>query len=86
MSKVKQKQIKRRAEIIEAAIVLMNGTPFEELSVNDICAAAGISVGSFYHYFYEESRHPIGLFGLIDDYLIEEVFPKLDHADEAQNS
>lgn len=48
MSKVKKKQIKRRAEIIGAAIGLMNETPFDELTINDICEASGISVGSFY--------------------------------------
>ena len=51
MSKVKEKQLRRRSEIIEAVIPLKGSVPFEQLSVNEICSAAGISVGSFYHYF-----------------------------------
>jgi len=85
MSKVKQKQIKRRSEIIEAAIPLLNSVPFDELSVNDICEAAGISVGSFYHYFTKKSDLLVGLLGLIDDYMETEAFPQLHKDDELEN-
>ena len=75
MSKVKEKQLRRRSEIIEAVIPLIASVPFDELSVNEICEAAGISVGSFYHYFEKKSDMLVGLLGLIDEYLESEVCP-----------
>lgn len=77
MSKVKEKQQRRRSEIIEALIPLIASVPFEQLSVNEICAAAGISVGSFYHYFEKKSDLLVGLLGLIDEHLEEAVYPLL---------
>ncbi len=77
MSKVKEKQLRRRSEIIEAVIPLIASVPFDELSVNEICEAAGISVGSFYHYFEKKSDMLVGLLGLIDEYLESEVYPRL---------
>ena len=75
MSKVSEKQRQRRSEIIEAVIPLIASVPFDKLSVNEICGAAGISVGSFYHYFEKKSDMLVGLLGLIDEYLEEKVFP-----------
>ncbi len=77
MSKVREKQLQRRSEIIEAVIPLIGSVPFEQLSVNEICSAAGISVGSFYHYFDKKSDLLVGLLGLIDEYLEEKVYPML---------
>lgn len=77
MSKVSEKQQRRRSEIIESIIPLIASVPFDKLSVNEICAAAGISVGSFYHYFEKKNDMLVGLLGLIDEYLEEEVFPLL---------
>ena len=77
MSKVAEKQLRRRSEIIEAVIPLIGSVPFEQLSVNEICSAAGISVGSFYHYFEKKSDLLVGLLGLIDEYLEEKVYPCL---------
>ena len=85
MSKVRQKQIKRRSEIIEAAIPLLNCVPFDELSVNEICEAVGISVGSFYHYFEKKSDLLVGLLGLIDEHLEASVYPLLNSDDELAN-
>ncbi len=77
MSKVSEKQLRRRSEIIEAVIPLIGSVPFEQLSVNEICSAAGISVGSFYHYFEKKSDLLVGLLGLIDEHLEEKVYPLL---------
>ncbi|MBO5976389.1 MAG: TetR/AcrR family transcriptional regulator [Oscillospiraceae bacterium] len=77
MSKVKEKQLRRRSEIIEAVIPLIASVPFDALSVNEICLSAGISVGSFYHYFEKKSDLLVGLLGLIDEYLEAEVYPRL---------
>ena len=85
MSKVQQKQLKRLTEIIETAIRLMNDTPFDALSVSDICEAADISIGSFYHYFSRKSDLLVGLLSLVDEALEETVFPSLTHPDQRED-
>jgi len=85
MSKVKQKQMQRRTEILEAAIPLISSTAFDELSVADICSAAGISVGTFYHYFDKKSDVLIGLLSIIDESLEADVFPRLNNENEMEN-
>ncbi len=42
---------KTRAEIIEAATELFGSHGFHQVTVGDICAAAGLSRGGFYHHF-----------------------------------
>ena len=85
MRKVQMKQMKRRAEIIETVLPLLESTPFEELNVTAICKYAGISVGTFYHYFTTKSDLLAGLLGLIDGYFINDVFPLLTSEQEAEN-
>ena len=85
MSKVKQKQAQRRAEIIRAAAPLIADVPFEEISIEEICAEIGLSVGSFYHYFTSKSDLLIGLLWLIDGDMQERVFPLMTNYDELEN-
>lgn len=85
MSKIHQKQIQRRFEIIDKVMKLTEKTPFEDLSIRDICAGSGISVGSFYHYFKEKSDLVCGLMELIDDYMEENVLPLLTNESEFEN-
>ena len=85
MSRVQQKQRKRRTEIIETTIRLMSDTPFEQLSVSDICEAANLSIGSFYHYFSKKSDLLVGLLSLVDSALEEEVYPSLTSENELEN-
>jgi len=75
----------RRAEIIEKVIPLISSIPFDDIGIVDICAAAGISSGTFYHYFDKKSDLLVGLLGLIDDYMAEEAFPHLKAEDEIEN-
>ncbi len=75
MSKIREKQSKRRAEILEKVMELLKAKPFEEITVVDICRASGISVGSFYHYFRRKSELLTGMMGLIDLYMLDRVFP-----------
>lgn len=86
MSKVvKEKQAKRRSEIIESVIPLIASEDFDRISVSDICKAAGISIGSFYHYFTQKTDILVGLMLIIDEDLEENVFPLLTHEDEMEN-
>lgn len=85
MTKVKQKQSKRRVEMLEAAIPLISQRPFEEISVAEICQALGISVGSFYHYFKKKDDLLVGLLWIIDEDLAENTFPLLTCESEIEN-
>lgn len=85
MSRVGEKQEMRRIEIIEKTLKLMETMPFDEMSIQDICSFANISIGSFYHYFSKKSDLLIGLLGLIDVYMEEQVFPFLTSDNELEN-
>ena len=85
MTKVKQKQSRRRIELLEAAIPLISQRPFEEISVAEICRALGISVGSFYHYFKKKDDLLVGLLWIIDEDLAENTFPLLKRENEIEN-
>ncbi len=85
MTKVKQKQSRRRIEILEAAIPLIAQRDFEEVSVSEVCQAVGISVGSFYHYFRKKDDLLVGLLWIIDEDLEENTFPRLTCENEIDN-
>ena len=85
MTTTEKKQNMRRKEIIKAIHPLLTGTPLSELSVKDICAAAGISVGTFYHYFKQKEDLAIVLWTKADEYLVESVFPNMTDEDEIEN-
>jgi len=46
-----------RERIFSAAITLINRDGFDAVSLQEICTAAGVSVGSFYHHF--RSKHDL---------------------------
>lgn len=85
MSKIKQKQQKRREEIVASALGLLTHSDFDDISVSDICRAADISIGSFYHYFTSKNDVLVGLMGLIDIYMEDTVLPLLTSENEAEN-
>lgn len=85
MSKIRQKQIQRRSEIIDKVMQLTENTPFEELSIRDICEGTGISVGSFYHYFREKGDLVCGLLERIDVAMEKEIIPNLTSESDHEN-
>jgi AcrR family transcriptional regulator len=42
---------KRRAQLVQTGVDLLGQRPYDELSIDDIATAAGISKGLLYHYF-----------------------------------
>ncbi len=46
----------RRAQLLESGRELFNNRPYEEISIDDIADAAGISKGLLYHYFKGKRR------------------------------
>ncbi len=85
VSKIHQKQVQRRIEILEKVLHLMKTKSFEEISVQEICTTADISIGSFYHYFKQKSDILASLMELIDIYMLEHVFPLLTNASALEN-
>ena len=82
MAKIKQKQMQRRSEIIETVIPLLEKTSFEDLSMADICQAAGISVGSFYHYF-KGKDDLLGTLSMLFDAKYQELKSVMNPASDA---
>lgn len=85
MSKVKEKQARQRTKIIESVIPLIASEDFERISVAELCQAAGISIGTFYHYFAKKTDLLIGMLWIIDEDLEENVFPLLTNKEEMEN-
>lgn len=67
---LREKQsIETQLKIVRAALALMKEKGYENVGVRDICNAAGISTGAFYHHFKsKEDMINIG-FGTYDEYL-----------------
>jgi|GEM_PF-1111776 AcrR family transcriptional regulator len=80
-----EKSAKKRNEIVDKAIAMQNQLDMKEATVRSICAAAGISVGTFYHYFPEKNSLITSILGRIDIYLTEEVAQQLCSKDEIEN-
>ena len=74
--KLNSRQLKSqntRDKIYNIAIKLMESKGFDNITVSEICQAAGVSVGSFYNHF--ESKHDIISedFKLADDYFLNTI-------------
>ncbi|KNZ40221.1 TetR/AcrR family transcriptional regulator [Acetobacterium bakii] len=82
---VKNKQLLKRKAIVDAVLKLMEEYEFDNLTVRMICDTAGISVGTFYHYFSEKNALISEILGQIDLYLEEQAVDKLTHDDELEN-
>lgn len=85
MKTTEKKQVKRRKEIIEAIMPTLEQIPLDELSIKDICTIAGISVGTFYHYFERKEDLGIAVLMKADEYLACNVFPHMTSYNEIEN-
>ena len=77
----------KRRQIIDSTIKLLRKTGFEKVSVRTICQNADISIGTFYHYFYFRDKDDLlrAVLGDIDEYLLDEIQPKLTHDSQLEN-
>ncbi len=85
MGLIRKKQVAKREEIIEQAVLLSDKIGMENMTIRKICKAAGISSGTFYHYFGKKANLIVELFSLIDDYLEENVIGRLNDDNELVN-
>lgn len=68
LSKRKLQARETRKRILESALSLFREKGFDQVSIDEITSAAGVSKGSFYTYFQTKSDIIIEEFRLIDDY------------------
>lgn len=68
LSKRKLQARETRRRILDSALTLFREKGFDQVSIDEITTAAGVSKGSFYTYFQTKSDIIIEEFRLIDDY------------------
>jgi AcrR family transcriptional regulator len=68
----RSKQTKEK--IIHAAIALIQERGYEKTTSNDIAAAAGVSVGSFYTYFTDKRQLLLTIFDRLSDEFSKNIF------------
>lgn len=55
MTKRQQQAAEMKLKIYRNAVFLFKTKPYESITIADICAASGISMGNFYHYFKDKN-------------------------------
>jgi AcrR family transcriptional regulator len=63
-----------KEKIIQAAIQLFQERGYEKTTSNDVAAAAGVSVGSFYVYFTDKRQLLLTIFDRLADELFKNIF------------
>ncbi len=81
MTSRKQQAIQSKRHILETAFTLTEERGFDSLTIQDICRAAGVSVGAFYHYFASKEALILEWYGVADEYFQDNVIPRLEKSD-----
>ncbi len=66
-----------REKIYRTAVNLITERGFDKITVDEICKAAGVAKGSFYHYFKSKDDIVIEAYNVLDRYFMEEVVNEL---------
>lgn len=66
MTRESLQTIEKKKYIVNCAVGLMDECGFKNVTVQDICKAANISVGSFYHYFSSKDSIAKEMYYLMD--------------------
>ena len=69
-----QAEATRRA-ILDAAGALSRQTPFSKVSIRDICQAAGVTTGAFYHHFSSKEDLLNQGFSSLDSFIEKSLVP-----------
>ena len=85
MAKPQEKANARRREIVTAILNNMTEVDYQDITISSMCQAAGISVGSFYHYFGDKAGIIPETFAIIDGHIEENLIPALQDENELQN-
>ncbi|MEF2074184.1 TetR/AcrR family transcriptional regulator [Consotaella aegiceratis] len=82
-TKRRQQAAKTRAKLSSTALGLIEKRGIENVKIQDIATAAGVSVGVFYHYFPSKQHVIFDLYREADEIFRNDVAPKLDAASAA---
>lgn len=80
-----RKAVAKRREIVQSVIANLKDVSPIDMKVKAVCQTADISIGSFYHYFEDLNDFLNELLLVLDDFLLEEVLPRLDSENELVN-
>ncbi|ULO06417.1 TetR/AcrR family transcriptional regulator [Paenibacillus sp. 19GGS1-52] len=83
MTKLTSRQlqaIQTKNKIYETSLSLMELHGYDQITIEQICRKAGVSVGSFYNYFKSKNDILIELYSRADEYFEQEVMPHLTEA------
>jgi TetR/AcrR family transcriptional regulator, fatty acid metabolism regulator protein len=78
LTKRQLQAIQTKSKIYETVIELMKAKDFQDITIEEICGNAGVSVGAFYHYFSSKNDFLIEMYSRADHYFLEEVNQKLN--------
>lgn len=73
----KEQAAQTKAHILKVCIELMSKYSFEEISVQSICNAANVSVGSFYHHFTNKAGIIVEIYRDVDERFTNDILPPL---------
>ncbi len=72
-----------KEKIIQATMALMEKFGFADMTIQDIHKKAGISVGTFYHYYSTKEDVFFELYRKADEYFKKEVLPDLEEGNRS---
>ena len=70
--------LKTRKKLFQSAVQLIEKHGYDNVTIEEVCSKAGVSVGAFYHYFNSKTDIIVELFQRIDTFFEEVVTPKLN--------
>ncbi|SFC47488.1 TetR/AcrR family transcriptional regulator [Clostridium uliginosum] len=73
--------INTKGKIYNIATELMQKKGYDNITIQNICEKAGVSVGTFYHYFESKNDILIELYKKADDFFYDNVKSKLSSTD-----
>jgi len=69
--------LQTKKKLFRSAAKLIDSHGYDNVTIEDICRKAGVSVGAFYHYYNSKSDIIVEFFKEIDYYYEEKVVPEL---------
>ena len=67
------KAMETREKIYQASLRVLEKKGFHDLKISDICKEAGVSVGSFYHYYTSKNDVLFSHYARFDDFFLEKT-------------
>jgi len=68
----------RRAQLVELGVEMLSSRPIDEVVVDDIAAAAGISRGLLFHYFPTKRDYLVAVATSVSEQFLEATLPDID--------